>query len=146
MNRTVSMQEIDRISQMEEEEPINPYEEELARWIAQDLNMQRILDDPITVPERNYAAEPVRPVNPLRPYPIIPPEPETVAPPKQQEEQISFQPNPKEETREEQRKEFALTPFDKGYYDRYNVKSRNRRKYKSSSYLYLCVRSLIIVC
>lgn len=122
------MQEIDRISQMEEEESINPYEVELARWIAQDPNMQRILDAPINVPDRNYDSEPISSIEIYKPYAAIPPEPDLTQFRKQQEEDSRFTPMPKEETRETERKKFALTPLDKGYYDTYDEKPRNRGK------------------
>ncbi|XP_049884897.1 protein cab-1 isoform X1 [Pectinophora gossypiella] len=106
--------EIDRISQMEsEEDSLSPYDVELARWYAQGSYIQHIYENQVREPFYNSEAmrssyEEMRPLV-LVAEPLLPMEYE------QEKKRKPFDLTPNDYAIE-QRKQFALTPLDKEYY------------------------------
>ncbi|XP_061704286.1 uncharacterized protein LOC133515727 isoform X2 [Cydia pomonella] len=104
--------EIDRINQMsgESESIVRPYDDDLARWIARDPYVQRMFESPIkTAPSHKLVLEYMNEVDETRERPRLMPAPSF-------HEIKGLSKRPENPVRDD-RKSFALTPLDKGYFE-----------------------------
>ncbi|XP_063373440.1 protein cab-1 isoform X2 [Cydia amplana] len=104
--------EIDRINQMsgESESILRPYDEELAHWIARDPYVQRMFEDPVkTAPSHKFVLESMNEADETRERPRL-----MLAPSIHEIKGLSKRP---EKPASDDRKSFAFTPLDKGYFE-----------------------------
>lgn len=107
----------------EEAENIGSYEKDIARMIVQDPYLVKMFESPsIRDHEETYIQESPPNAEPLAPSALIAPD----------MQDVSLKPlHDKKEhqmiAKDEQRKNFALTPLDKGYFDPYSKSVEHRK-------------------
>ncbi|XP_048004565.1 protein cab-1 isoform X2 [Leguminivora glycinivorella] len=106
--------EIDRINQMSSESDsfMRPYDDDLAHWIARDPYLQRMFENPVrTVPRQKLIPESMNEADETREIPR-----QMLTPSIHKIKGLSKRPEkPTDDT--DDRKSFALTPLDKGYFE-----------------------------
>ncbi|XP_063632872.1 uncharacterized protein LOC134803962 isoform X1 [Cydia splendana] len=114
--------EIDRINQMsgESESIMRPYDDDLAHWIARDPYVQRIFENPVkTAPSHKFVLESMNDADEIRERPRL-----MLAPSIHEIKGLSKRP---EKPTRDDRKSFALTPLDKGYFEP-DLNAKNQRE------------------